>query len=204
MTATAYDRSGRAWLRSLNCDGRYGLALAATLLLVVVLAAGGEPWQLALRYERTALAAGQWWRLATAHVVHLGARHALLDAAGLVLLWILYARALGARQWAAALGGSLLAIDAGLWWLSPEVGWYVGLSGLLHGAWAAGALGAWQTARRHSTLSLALLAAKLIAEQWLGTGVASSGLPVIVAAHLYGALGGLAGAWAVRGRAARL
>jgi rhomboid family GlyGly-CTERM serine protease len=204
MVSTAYDSAMSKRLRSLNGDGGYGVTLAALLLLVGLLAAGGEPWRLALQYQRAAIVAGEWWRLISAHAVHLGARHALLDAAGLVLLWILYARALELRHWAAALGGALLAIDAGLWWLSPAVGWYVGLSGLLHGAWAAGALGSWRTERRHAQASLALLLAKLVAEQWQGAAVAGSGLPVIVAVHLYGALGGLAGALAASGRAARL
>lgn len=204
MTATAYDRSLAERLRSLNCDGGYGLALAAALLLVALLAAGGEPWRLALRYERAAIAQGEWWRLLGAHLVHLGARHALLDAAGLALLWVLYARALAPLRWLLVLGVALAAIDAGLWWLSPGIAWYVGISGLLHGAWAAGAAGSWRTERSHALLSLGLLAAKLAAEQWHGGGVAGSGLPVVVAAHLYGAVGGLAGALAMRGRAARL
>ena len=204
MVPTAYDSTVSARLRSLNGDGGYGVALGALLVLVGLLAVGGESWRLALQYQRAAIAGGEWWRLGSAHLVHLGVRHALLDAAGLALLWILYARALELRQWAAALGGALLAVDAGLWWLSPAVGWYVGLSGLLHGAWAAGAFGLWQAERRHAQVSLGLLLLKLVAEQGLGSAVAGTGLPVIVVAHLYGALGGLAGALAVRGRAARL
>ena len=204
MTMTAYDRSGAARLRSLNCDGRYGLALLALLAVVGALAAGGEAWRLALQYERVAIAAGEVWRLVSGHVVHLGLRHAALDAAGLVLLWILYARTLRPLGWAVAVGAALLATDAGLWWLAPGVQWYAGLSGVLHGAWAAGALGSWDGGRRHALASLALLAAKLAAEQWLGAGLSGTDLPVIVAAHLYGAGGGLAGGWAARGRAARL
>jgi rhomboid family GlyGly-CTERM serine protease len=204
MTATAYDNGARSGLRSLNCDGRSGAALAAILLLVAALAAGGEPWRLALQYQRAPIAAGEWWRLLTAHLVHLGARHALLDATGLVLLWVLYARALRPASWAGALAGALLGIDAGLWWLAPGVQWYVGLSGLLHGAWAAGALGAWPEGRTLSAVSLAMLAVKLLAEQWLGAGVAGTGLPVVVAAHLYGAVGGLLGALAARALARRL
>src|SRR4051812_11228217 len=86
-------------LRSLNCDGRRGVALLIVLALVWLALAGGAPWSAALRYERGALAAGQWWRLVSAHWVHLGVRHLLLDSAGLVLLWALYARELRAWQW---------------------------------------------------------------------------------------------------------
>jgi rhomboid family GlyGly-CTERM serine protease len=194
MTPTVCDKAGTSRWRSLNCDGGRGVALLLMLALLVGLAAGGGAWRLALQYQRDAIAAGQWWRLATAHLVHLGARHLLLDALGLVLLWILYARSVRNRTWAAALAGSALGIDAGLWWLAPQVQWYLGLSGILHGGWAVGALGAWREGRMPSAASLTLLAIKLAAEQWQRGGVAGSGLPVLVDAHLYGALGGLLGA----------
>jgi rhomboid family GlyGly-CTERM serine protease len=191
-------------LRSLNCDGGRGLALALALLLLLGLAAGGEAWRLALQFQRGSIAAGEWWRLLTAHFVHLGPRHVLLDGAGLVLLWILYARTLHPGAWGCALAGSVLAIDAGLWWLSPAVQWYVGLSGVLHGGWAAGAVGAWREGRGLAAVSLALLGIKLLAEQLHQGGVAGSGLPVVVDAHLYGAVGGLLVTLALRLRARRL
>ena len=193
MTAPAYAETPRAWLRSLNCDGAYGRALAVALLVPLALAAGGQPWRTALEYQRAGLAAGEAWRLLTAHLVHLGVRHLWLDLAGLALLWGLYARALRPVAWLVALAAAVAAIDAGLWWLAPAVDWYVGLSGVLHGAWAAGAIGAWRESRGLAAASLALLAAKLAAEQWQQGGVAGTGLPVVVDAHLYGALGGLAG-----------
>jgi rhomboid family GlyGly-CTERM serine protease len=194
MIATGHDSRRATRLRSLNCDGTRGLALVAALLLLAAFAAGGEPWRLALQYERHAIASGQWWRLLTAHLVHLGVRHVLLDGVGLALLWILYARSLPNRVWGGALVGSVLGIDAGLWWLAPQVQWYAGVSGVLHGGWSAGALGAWREGRMLSSASLSLLAIKLLAEQLHQGGVAGSGLPVVVDAHLYGALGGLVGA----------
>lgn len=204
MPATAYDSCGRTGLRSLNCDGRHGRALLFAVLLLLGLAAGGESWRLALQYQRAAIAGGEWWRLLSGHLVHLGARHVLLDGAGLVLLWILYARALRPAAWGCALAGSALAIDAGLWWLAPEVQWYAGLSGVLHGAWAAGAAGAWREGRGLAGLSLGALAVKLLAEQLRRGGVALSGLPVVVDAHLYGAVGGLCAALAFGFLARRL
>ena len=198
MTATAYDSRPRMWLRSLNCDGGRGLALLLVLALLLGLAAGDGPWRLALQYQRSRVAAGEWWRLLTAHLVHLGARHVLLDALGLVLLWILYARSLRVGAWIGTLAATVLGIDAGLWWLSPAVQWYVGLSGVLHGAWAGGAAGAWRggEGRTLAAASLALLAIKILAEQMHRGGVVGTGLPVIVDAHLYGAAGGLLGALA--------
>ena len=44
-----------------------------------------------LRYDRGAIAAGGWWRLLTAHLVHLDAHHLILNELGLVLMWSLFA-----------------------------------------------------------------------------------------------------------------
>src|SRR5438045_7151557 len=67
-------------LRSLNYDGRLGLILAGSGVLLLLASLTGEPGRLLLRYDRAALAAGEWWRLVTAHVVDLDVLHGLLIA----------------------------------------------------------------------------------------------------------------------------
>jgi rhomboid family GlyGly-CTERM serine protease len=181
-----------SWRQSLNCDGAYGWLLLGALALLLLCAAGGDRWLMVLRYEREAVAHGQWWRLVTAHFVHLGVKHLLLDGAALALLWALFARLMSARSWLLIVGGSGMAIDIGLWWFAPGVQWYAGISGLLHGVWAAGALQSVQ--RREITGGLLLLAlvAKLAREQFVGASLVVASFPVVVEAHLYGALGALA------------
>jgi rhomboid family GlyGly-CTERM serine protease len=79
----------------------------------------------------------------------------------------------------------------------PGLDWYVGLSGVLHGLFAAGALRHWRERPAAAALMLAVLAGKLLWEQLLGPlpGTSSvAGGPVIVDAHLFGALGGCLGA----------
>ena len=85
-------------LPSLNCDGRLGLALLAACALLLLPALAAEPGRVLLRYDRVALAAGQWWRLLSAHVVHLSVRHALVNCLGLVLLWALFLRDYAPRR----------------------------------------------------------------------------------------------------------
>ena len=182
-------------LASLNCDGKRGLALLSVLAIPWLLLAGGPPWVAALRYERQGLASGEWWRLISAHWVHLNARHLWLDSAGLVLLWSLYARALRAWQWLLVLAGASAAIDAGLWWWQPQLQWYVGLSGILHGVWAAGAVAEGRRQGGWAWLMLLVLAVKLFLEQHSGGSLLVGDFPVVTVAHLYGALGGL-GAYA--------
>jgi rhomboid family GlyGly-CTERM serine protease len=179
------------WVQSLNADGRYGAALLLTLVVLLLPAAGGESWRTAWRYDRVALQYGEWWRLVSAHVVHLGNRHLLFNAVGLLLLWCLFARSWRPRQWLLIVLLSMLGIDAGLWLLSPDVQWYVGASGVLHGVWAAGAWSEWRGRRAWYWLPAALLAGKLLGEQWQDRSLVVGDMPVVLAAHLYGAVSGL-------------
>lgn len=150
-----------------------------------------------LQYDRTAIAAGQWWRLLTAHFVHLSWRHAVLDLAGLVLLWFLFARDLDPWAWAAVTLAAAAAIDCGLWLRDPQVTWYLGLSGVLHGVLAAAAFVRLRRRDLEGWILAGLLLAKLAYEQIHGAMPFAGDMPVIVDAHLYGALGGLAAAIAL-------
>ena len=180
----------RRLLESLNCDGRYGLALLAIVSLLLLLE--GAHLREALRFERSAIGAGEWWRLLTAHAVHLGAWHALLNCAGLALLWALFARAFQPGAWLLILLASVSGVDAGLWWARSTVEWYVGSSGVLHGLMAAGAFAHWRARAPDRVLLAGFLAGKLAWEQARGAlPLAGSAVPVLVDAHLYGALGGL-------------
>jgi rhomboid family GlyGly-CTERM serine protease len=191
----------RGLLHALNCDGRLGLTLAAACVLLLLPSLTGEPGRLLLRYDREALAAGEWWRLLTAHVVHLGVRHALLNDLGLALMWALFARDYSLRQWAAVVLGAVVAIDAGLWLCDSTLEWYVGSSGALHGVMAAGALAHLRRGEpAGAVLALALLA-KLAYEYWAGALPFSAGLPVVTSAHLYGVIGGSAVAAFMKPRA---
>jgi len=143
----------------------------------------------------------QWWRLVTAHVVHLDVRHALLNDLGLALVWALFARDYSLRQWAAVVLGAVVAIDAGLWLCDSTLEWYVGSSGALHGVMAAGALAHLRRGERDGALLSVALVAKLGYEHWAGALPFSASLPVVVSAHLYGVIGGSAVAVFVRPRA---
>ena len=179
---------------------RHGLATGGLAGLLLALAALGPDVTQALRYERAALARGEWWRALAAHLVHFDLRHLFLNLAGLALLWWLYASDARPRDWLIVLLVSALTVSAGLWFLDPGVAWYLGASGMLHGSWAAAALAAWPRWRLESQLTLALLAGKLVLERWQGplSGALDATLPVVTAAHLYGALGGLGAACALR------
>src|SRR5919108_6379590 len=140
MNADRPDSGLAGILQSLNCDRAYGVALLLALALLLLPEVEGEAARQALAYERGALQQGQWWRLLTAHFVHLDLEHAVLNGLGVVLMWALFARDYSPLRWLAIYCGSALAVSAGLWFLSPELYWYVGASGALHGVMLAGTL----------------------------------------------------------------
>jgi rhomboid family GlyGly-CTERM serine protease len=184
----------RSWSRSLNCDAGYGWALLGACALLLLITAAGEPGRALLRYDRVPLAAGEWWRLLSAHLVHLDLHHALLNCAGLALLWALFARDYRPRQWLAVTLVSMASIDAGLWLWDSTVRWYVGSSGVLHGIMAGGTVARLRRGAAEGWVLAAFLVGKLAWEQGVGPLPLSGSDPVVVDAHLYGVAGGLAAA----------
>ena len=164
-------------------------------LLVVAIAGAtflgvGHSAFLALRYERNALLDGELWRALSAHVVHVSWAHLGVNLAVGAFVVALFGRHLGlAAVFLCAAGTS-----AGLFLFSLRVPWYAGLSGVLHGLIVYGALEAWRRDRRPLWLAaVAVVAVKVTVEQWKGAPESLAeliGAPVIVSAHLYGAVSG--------------
>lgn len=167
---------------------------ALMLLCIVIAGSGADLW---LRYDRAAIFAGQAWRLVTGSLVHLGAVHLGVNMLGLALIAILFARTLQIFEWLMATLAALAAVGFGLLAFAPGIALYVGLSGALHGMFAAGAILARGLPPWLRALYLAGLVAKLVWEQLIGALSVSAGLigaNVAVEAHLYGAIGGAAAA----------
>jgi rhomboid family GlyGly-CTERM serine protease len=163
------------------------------IAIALVLELGGDPVREALRYERSCLAAGEIWRAVTGHFVHLGPTHFMLNAFGVVLVAVLVFRVFPLRRWGVITIVVTGAITLGLWLFNPEIEWYVGLSGVLHGWFAAGIVGLIRDGSADGWPLAVVLIGKLFIEQWYGTLPGSSELtggPVVVDAHLYGALAG--------------
>ncbi len=169
-------------------------AILVLLAVSAALALGGDELRDLGRYERQAIEDGEYWRLVTGHLVHLGFGHLWPNLAALAVIGALFADIFRNADWWRASVVSAGAIDAGLYVFNPEVLWYVGLSGVLHGFVAAGALA---LCLRREALGAVLavgLVGKISFEQIVGPvpfTAASVGGPVVVAAHLYGVAGGL-------------
>lgn len=190
--AVRHGLNPRNWASAVNCDGRYGAGLVAACAVLLLPQLGGSAATNLLRYDRAAIATGQWWRLVTAHIAHLGLHHAVLNTLGFVFLWALFAREWHPREWAVIVLVVIAAIDSGLWFRDPQLAWYVGASGVLHGLMAAGVVAYVRRRDPLGWIMAGLLAAKLAYEQLHGPlPFAGRGVPVVVDAHLYGALAGL-------------
>ncbi len=172
------------------------------LLIVLLVSLGGEAAREVLRYERGAVLDGEYWRLITGHLVHGTGQHLLLNLAGLVVIASLFPRSYSVKGWLLILLFSIVAIDVGFVFYQPQLHWYVGFSGVLHGALAGGAIAWWRSESKPLAIALtALFVGKLMWEQWHGALPLSGDLPVVVDAHLYGAIGGALAAsilWAWR------
>jgi len=178
----------------------------AGVLIIVSLVAGafGDEGRELLKYDRLAIEEGQVWRFVTAHFVHLGNSHLLLNMLGLFLTWLLVGRYFSAIQWILIAVVSVIFQSAGFWFLDSNMLWYVGMSGLLHGLMLAGALKGIGTLRTESLILCVLVVAKLVYEQFVGPlpgSESTSGGTVVVNAHLYGAVGGAVAAFMLRHRA---
>lgn len=169
----------------------FPLAIALAVILIGLLGSEADHW---LRYDRAAILDGQLWRVLSGNLVHLGWPHLGMNLAGLALIWLLVGHLFTSRQWIGVAVICGLGVSGGLLAFNPELLWYVGLSGVLHGFLISGCLADLRSGRRGAWLLLALVWAKLIWEQVAGPlpgSEATAGGAVVVDAHLYGALAGI-------------
>lgn len=147
-----------------------------------------------LQYHRAFIAEGELWRLFSAHLTHLGWGHLIMNLAGFWLIVSLFPDILPPLRCLTLLLLLILGTSIGLWLFSPQVAWYRGLSGILHGLLCWGALSQLKRQPGVSLFVLTFVVFKLFWEQWQGPLPGSESLAagsVIVDAHLYGAVSGV-------------
>lgn len=175
--------------------GRRRAAVAASLILLAVAltSAAALHWPelaAALLLDRPAVAQGQWWRLWSGHLLHLDLSHALLNLVALAVILMLAWRQPMLAELAVAALVAMPLLSLALLWLDPQLEWYAGLSGLLHG------LLVMVLVRRGdmlATVLLLLLVAKLACEWRFGSH--GQQFQVVTLAHRLGAALGVL--WAV-------
>ncbi|KLV03933.1 membrane protein [Photobacterium aquae] len=135
---------------------------------------------------------GELWRIITGNLTHTNWPHMIMNSMGLAIITFCFRHHLSPKRLFLLLLGLSAWVGCALFaWPTT---WYAGLSGVLHGLFAWGALA---DIKQHDKLGkwlLAAIVAKILWEQFFG-GAASSaqliGARVAVEAHLAGALGGI-------------
>jgi len=148
-----------------------------------------------LQFDRGLIEQGDYWLLLTGHLVHLNWVHWGLNMAGLLIVAVFFSLYGSIFDWLFVLLFSAIVISFGLYWLHPELVWYVGLSGVLHGLFLYGAIREIRYYPFSGYVLVLLLCGKLFWEYMNGALPGSeemTGGRVLVEAHLYGALAGLA------------
>lgn len=169
--------------------------LTLSLLLFVLLFAIVQLLQQSgfdLRLLSTTLHDHAWYRLMTGHLVHTNWPHMLMNSAALLITLLLFPVVYGkARLLGSCVLWNMLFISFGILLLFPQIGWYAGFSGVVHGLLMTGSL--LSLREPVSKLLLVLLVAKVGWELWSGGDSVSTELidaPVIYEAHLLGLMAG--------------
>lgn len=149
-----------------------------------------------LFFDRQAIAAGEVWRLVSAHLLHLNTHHLVENIAALVLINLLVGENITSRRWLLASLFCALFVGLSLHLLAPHVTWYAGLSGVLHGLLVVGVVTA-AIKRRNGVVygvALGVITMKLFLEGLYGPLPAAGqmqDIPIVIESHRYGAIGGL-------------
>ncbi|WKE63967.1 rhombosortase [Gallaecimonas kandeliae] len=166
--------------------GAFSLILVAGLL--ALLPASLHQY---LIYDRQAILDGQLWRVLTGHLMHTNFWHLAMNSAGTLVIAWLHGRYYSFAAWWGRLAYLGLMTSLGLLIFCPELRWYVGLSGVLHGLILMGAYEDIRVGEKTGWLILLGVIAKISWEQIFGAPAETASLinaPVATQAHLFGAL----------------
>jgi rhomboid family GlyGly-CTERM serine protease len=184
--------------KSINKQGLSIYLLAAGCLLLA-------PWsEIGMEYfsvDRSELQDGEYWRFWTGQLVHSSWTHLILNMVGLIVLQQMFGNELNFVTW--AWGYTVIALVISICWLAfGKLSWLpfggydyvVGLSAMLHGLFAYAACLAMRRDGMLAAGVLLIIGAKVVWENMYGPSELTADLidlPIAVATHLYGFVGGL-------------
>mgnify|MGYP000135582283 CR=1 FL=1 len=172
----------------------YGLYFSLVLIMIVLFLL--EPLSSRyLRYDRELIITGEFWRLFSAHFVHLSLPHLLGNTLGVLLLGYIADSALNNRLGLILLLWCCAVVGVGLFAYADYLQRYVGFSGVLHGLLLVAPFISSFYSRPIAISILMVIVCKVIWEQTpFYDGAELAGLiggRVEVNAHALGAIAGL-------------
>lgn len=147
-----------------------------------------------LAYRYDAITQGELWRVFSGNLLHTNHWHLLMNLGGLWAVMFLHHFHYSFKGASALFIGLCILEGLGLWCFYPELKGYVGLSGVLHGLFAYGAVADIQKGMKSGYLLLIGVIAKVGYEQLFGASTDVTemiGARVATEAHLVGLISGL-------------
>jgi rhomboid family GlyGly-CTERM serine protease len=181
-------------LKNLPLNKQHSMLVAIIALLALLAYVFNDELDSLFVYQYQLISQGELWRTFTGHFFHTNGIHLLLNLAALILLWALHGNFYTLKNYSLLFITSALICSAGLFYYSPEIHQYVGLSGVLHGIFVFGALMDIHHKDKTGYLLFIGVWLKIAHEQFYGASEQVSTLidaNVAIDAHLWGAVGGL-------------
>lgn len=181
-------------LKNLPLNKQHSLLVVTITLLAMLAYLFNDEVAPLFVYQHQLISQGELWRGFTGHFFHTNAIHLLLNLTALVLLWALHGNFYTLKNYSLLFITSALICSAGLFYFSPDVQQYVGLSGVLHGIFIFGAIMDIRHKDKTGYLLLIGVLLKITHEQFYGASEQVTTLidaTVAIDAHLWGAVGGL-------------
>lgn len=174
---------------------RYDLAILALFTLVLfILAIFHEQVNPLLSFDRDAILAGEWWRILSCNIVHLGVNHSLLNLSVFVLSSVIFAKQLSLRLWYSITCICSVSVGLGIYYFDKGISNYVGLSGALYGLIAFAALSQVKESPVVSLILAAYVYYKVISQQLASFDDNHMrefiGGAVVESSHLFGLIAG--------------
>lgn len=146
----------------LKCSSGFAFYLGVLVILISFQLFANQLTPI-LEYDRTRLIQGEYWRFITGHLIHLSWYHWLVNSAGLLLiLFVLPVRSYFIYE-ASLVIVLAFSIGIGLFWFAPDLIYYVGLSGILHGIFVTAI---WRSPYYSSTIRRLVLVLIVIKMLW--------------------------------------
>jgi len=137
----------------------------------------------------------EYWRWLTSNFVHFGWAHSIVDALGFALVSIVFFYSISTKRYLGLLLFCCLAVGIFISILSPDILYYAGLSGAIHGLLIAGCFYATHFPLWKRLIILIITIGKILQEQLPGYDINPVAnimpVPIAIDAHLIGAIAGL-------------